>query len=421
MLHDPDAMERLLLDLSVNVTAMFRDPSFYKAFRERSSRCCAPIRSSGSGTPAVRPGRRCTRWRSSSRRRGCYDRARIYATDINDVVLQQARQRDLSARPDAGVHGELLAPAARGRSPSTTRRSTTARCSIRALHAERRVLAAQPRHGPVVQRVQRDLLPQRADLLRPDAAEPRARAVLRQPRDASAILALGSKESLQVLAVRACYEKLSPTREDLPEGAMMAIAPGIGYDRRRRHVVGRARRASHARRRPAARPSTMPVVARPAPAQGLRRAAAARCCRSARRCACARSRTRCRSSRARLRRAAGLPPARSSRATSRSSTEAPVRYSRPSIDVTFASAADSVRAPHRRRRAHRRERRRRGGLRRIAERGGLAIVQDPATAESRPMPEAALKAVPRGARADARARSPRSSRRCRPLPERATA
>jgi len=35
ILHDPEAMERLLLDLSVNVTAMFRDPSFYQEFRER--------------------------------------------------------------------------------------------------------------------------------------------------------------------------------------------------------------------------------------------------------------------------------------------------------------------------------------------------------------------------------------------------
>ncbi|MGZ7080925.1 MAG: CheR family methyltransferase, partial [Thermoanaerobaculia bacterium] len=35
ILHDPDAMERLLLDLSVNVTAMFRDPSFYREFRQR--------------------------------------------------------------------------------------------------------------------------------------------------------------------------------------------------------------------------------------------------------------------------------------------------------------------------------------------------------------------------------------------------
>src|SRR3982751_6903640 len=35
ILHDPEAMERMLLDLSVNVTAMFRDPSFYNEFRER--------------------------------------------------------------------------------------------------------------------------------------------------------------------------------------------------------------------------------------------------------------------------------------------------------------------------------------------------------------------------------------------------
>src|SRR3954451_8665217 len=33
VLHDPDALERLLLDLSINVTAMFRDPGFYRAFR----------------------------------------------------------------------------------------------------------------------------------------------------------------------------------------------------------------------------------------------------------------------------------------------------------------------------------------------------------------------------------------------------
>jgi len=76
------------------------------------------------------------------------------------------------------------------------------------------------------------------------------------------------------------------------------------------------------------------------------------------------------------------------------STEEPVRYSRPSIDVTFESAADAYGA------------RTIGvvmtganddgarGLRRIAARGGAAIVQDPATAESAVMPAAALKAVP---------------------------
>src|SRR5690242_10256380 len=33
VLHDTDVMERLLLDLSVSVTAMFRDPKFYEVFR----------------------------------------------------------------------------------------------------------------------------------------------------------------------------------------------------------------------------------------------------------------------------------------------------------------------------------------------------------------------------------------------------
>lgn len=75
-------------------------------------------------------------------------------------------------------------------------------------------------------------------------------------------------------------------------------------------------------------------------------------------------------------------------------TDPAVRYSRPSIDVTFESAADTYG---------------KGvigivltganddgsaGLRRIADRGGLAIVQDPATATSAIMPEAARRAVP---------------------------
>jgi two-component system chemotaxis response regulator CheB len=76
-------------------------------------------------------------------------------------------------------------------------------------------------------------------------------------------------------------------------------------------------------------------------------------------------------------------------------TDAPVRYSRPSIDVTFVSAADEY------------GRRTVGivltganedgalGLKRVADRGGYAIVQDPETAEGAVMPRAALRLVPR--------------------------
>ena len=35
LLHDPHAMHRLLADLSVNVSAMFRDPGFFRVFRAK--------------------------------------------------------------------------------------------------------------------------------------------------------------------------------------------------------------------------------------------------------------------------------------------------------------------------------------------------------------------------------------------------
>ncbi len=75
-------------------------------------------------------------------------------------------------------------------------------------------------------------------------------------------------------------------------------------------------------------------------------------------------------------------------------TDPLVRFSRPSIDVTFLSAADTY------------PRSTIGviltganddgarGLRHIVDRGGRAIVQDPATAESPVMPNAAQRAVP---------------------------
>src|SRR5205823_13207273 len=35
VLHEPAAMQRLLADLSVNVSAMFRDPGFFRVFRAK--------------------------------------------------------------------------------------------------------------------------------------------------------------------------------------------------------------------------------------------------------------------------------------------------------------------------------------------------------------------------------------------------
>jgi len=92
VLHDPDAMDRLLRDLSVNVTSMFRDPNFYRAFRDEVVpllRTYPFIRVWHAGCST---GEEVYSMAILLMEEGLYDRARIYATDINAAVLQTARE-----------------------------------------------------------------------------------------------------------------------------------------------------------------------------------------------------------------------------------------------------------------------------------------------------------------------------------------
>jgi chemotaxis protein methyltransferase CheR len=91
VLHDRDAMERLLLDLSVNVTSMFRDPNFYRAFRTQVVpllRTYPFIRVWHAGCST---GEEVYSMAILLKEEGLYERARVYATDINEVVLAEAR------------------------------------------------------------------------------------------------------------------------------------------------------------------------------------------------------------------------------------------------------------------------------------------------------------------------------------------
>jgi chemotaxis protein methyltransferase CheR len=91
VLHDPAALDRMLLDLSVNVTSMFRDPGFYKTFRATVIpllRTYPFIRIWHAGCST---GEEVFSTAIMLEEEGLLDRARIYATDINDVVLRRAR------------------------------------------------------------------------------------------------------------------------------------------------------------------------------------------------------------------------------------------------------------------------------------------------------------------------------------------
>src|SRR6476661_10828729 len=91
LLHDPACMERLLLDLSINVTAMFRDPAFYVAFREKVVPALRTYPFTRIWVAGCSTGEEVYSLAILLEEEQVYDRTRIYATDINDVVLEQAR------------------------------------------------------------------------------------------------------------------------------------------------------------------------------------------------------------------------------------------------------------------------------------------------------------------------------------------
>lgn len=91
VLHDPTAMEGLLRDMSVSVTGMFRDPTFFLSFR----RSVVPLLRT---YPFVRiwhagcaTGEEVYAMAILLEEEGLYERARIYATDLSVHAIERAR------------------------------------------------------------------------------------------------------------------------------------------------------------------------------------------------------------------------------------------------------------------------------------------------------------------------------------------
>jgi chemotaxis protein methyltransferase CheR len=91
LLHDPVCMERLLLDLSINVTAMFRDPSFYIAFRNKVVPALRTYPFTRIWVAGCSTGEEVYSLAILLQEENVYGRTRIYATDINEAVLDRAR------------------------------------------------------------------------------------------------------------------------------------------------------------------------------------------------------------------------------------------------------------------------------------------------------------------------------------------
>src|SRR3989442_7713039 len=90
LLHDPRCMERLLLDLSINVTAMFRDPTFYVALREKVVPLLRTYPFTRIWAAGCSTGEEVYSLAIVLQEEGLYEKTRIYATDINEQALETA-------------------------------------------------------------------------------------------------------------------------------------------------------------------------------------------------------------------------------------------------------------------------------------------------------------------------------------------
>lgn len=90
VLRDPECMARLVGDLSVHATAMFRDPGFHRCLRQRvipmlRSRPFIRVWHAGCST-----GEEVYSLAIMLHEEGLYARCRLYATDICETVVEQA-------------------------------------------------------------------------------------------------------------------------------------------------------------------------------------------------------------------------------------------------------------------------------------------------------------------------------------------
>jgi chemotaxis protein methyltransferase CheR len=92
VLHDPAAMERLRVDLSVTVTSMFRDPPFFRSLRQNVVPLLRTYPFVRIWVAGCATGEEVYSLAILLREEGLSTKVRIYATDVSDEVLDRAQE-----------------------------------------------------------------------------------------------------------------------------------------------------------------------------------------------------------------------------------------------------------------------------------------------------------------------------------------
>ncbi|WP_234978371.1 CheR family methyltransferase [Bacillus tuaregi] len=91
ILHDAACLQRFIADFSINVTEMFRDPLFFRAFREKVVPLLRTYPSIRIWHAGCSTGEEVYSMAMLLHEEGLYENAKLYATDINPNVLKTAK------------------------------------------------------------------------------------------------------------------------------------------------------------------------------------------------------------------------------------------------------------------------------------------------------------------------------------------
>lgn len=91
VLYNPKFVDLILMDLSITVTEMFRDPSFYKAIREEVIPILQTFPFIKIWHAGCSSGEEVYSMAIILKEEGLYEKTQIYATDFNPIIIKQAK------------------------------------------------------------------------------------------------------------------------------------------------------------------------------------------------------------------------------------------------------------------------------------------------------------------------------------------
>ncbi|MBM0108166.1 protein-glutamate O-methyltransferase CheR [Steroidobacter sp. S1-65] len=206
---DPCFLARVLDRILLRVTTMFRDPPFFRLFRQRVVPVLRTYPYPRLWVAGCSTGQEAFSLAILLREEGMYDRCRIYATDINEAVLEQARAGLLPlASLDEYEHNYRAAGGIRCLSDYYTRRETAAVLDPAVLDriaVFRHDLARDASFNEFHVIFCRNVL-----MYFDEALRERVHRLFRESLVRLGFLGLGQSEALQLTRHESAYEALAP-------------------------------------------------------------------------------------------------------------------------------------------------------------------------------------------------------------------